>query len=176
MWVSPLPNIQVHSMLTIKILEDKDWCIFRTLRLEALLDHPEAFGSSYDEEAKFSMEAFKDNYKKCDIFGAFLNEQLVGCAGFFVHSFTKMGHRGFLFAMYIRPDHRGFGIADTLVKAIIKHARKKVIQIHLGVVTTNKIAVRLYEENGFRIYGTEPRAIKVKDAYYDEHWMVLKFE
>ena len=58
---------------------------------------------------------------------------------------------------------------------MIAHAKKRVIQLHLTVVTHNRAAVKLYEKNGFRIYGTEPRSLKIGDNFYDEHLMVLEF-
>ena len=58
---------------------------------------------------------------------------------------------------------------------MIAHAKKRVIQLHLTVVTSNTAAVKLYEKNGFRIYGTEPRSLKISDVFYDEHMMILEF-
>lgn len=161
----------------IRSLELKDWTKFRLLRLEALQQHPEAFGASLEEECLLTDEMFREGYSKSEIFGAFSkdNETLVGCAGFFIYSSLKMQHRGCLFSMYTKEDYRNQGIADALIKKVIAHAKKRVIQLHLTVVTTNKAAIRLYEKNDFRIYGTEPRSLKIKDQFYDEHFMVIAF-
>lgn len=161
--------------MNIRLLDKKDWPSFKALRLEALLMHPEAFGSSYEEEAILSGDAFEKNFNKSNIFGAFQEKQLVGCAGFFIHNPSKMTHRGVVFSMYIKPEYRSLGIGDALLKAVIAHAKKVVMQLHLTVVTTNQSALRLYEKNGFRIYGTEPRSLKIGDQFYDEHMMVLEF-
>ena len=59
--------------------------------------------------------------------------------------------------------------------SVIAYAKKRVRQLHLTVVTTNEGALKLYEKNGFRVYGTEPRSLKVNEHYYDEHLMVLEF-
>jgi ribosomal protein S18 acetylase RimI-like enzyme len=160
--------------MNIRLLEQDDCLIFKTLRLEALLQHPEAFGSSFEEESAMSDAEFLDGFKKSDIFGAFVDNQLVGCAGFFVQSPLKMRHRGVLFSMYIKPDFRKNGIGDALVKAIISHAKNRVTQLHTTVVTTNQVALNLYEKNGFKIYGTEPRSLKIGDEFYDEYLLVLE--
>ena len=68
--------------MNIRLLDKKDWPSFKALRLEALHMHPEAFGSSYEEEAILSGDAFEKNFNKSNIFGAFQEKQLVGCAGF----------------------------------------------------------------------------------------------
>ncbi len=161
--------------MKIRLLEPKDCPTFKGLRLEALLQHPEAFGSSYEEESKLTEEAFQQGFCTCDVFGAFVNDELVGCAGFFIYAAEKMSHRGCLFSMYTKDTHRNRGTADALIKAIIDHAKKCVIQLHLTVVTTNHAAIRLYQKYGFTIYGTEPRSLKIGECFYDEHLMVLEF-
>ncbi len=65
-------------------------------------------------------------------------------------------------------------IGDALLKEVIAHAKNHVKQLHLTVVTTNQVALKLYQKNGFKIYGTEPRSLKIADQYYDEYLMVLE--
>ena len=161
--------------MNIRLLDKEDWVDFKAIRLEALLNHPEAFGSSFEEESNRSPDDWKAGFKTADIFGCFVENNLVACAGFFVLSSLKMRHRGVLFTMYIKPTYRKKGIGDALVKAVISRAEKQVSQLHLTVVTTNKTAIKLYEKNGFRIYGTEPHALKIGGSFYDEHMMVLAF-
>ncbi len=43
----------------------------------------------------------------------------------------------------------------------------------LTVTQTNDAARTLYESEGFRSFGVEPRAIRVGDRYYDKNHMVL---
>lgn len=161
--------------MIIRLLEKEDWKQFKAIRLEALFECPEAFGSSFEEESNLSDAEFEQNFKKSTIFGAIQNNQLVGCAGFFICSLSKMSHRGVIFSMYIQNGYRGLGIGDALLKAVITHAKNRVMQLHLTVVTTNQTALKLYQKNGFRIYGTEPRALKIGDQFYDEHMMILEF-
>jgi RimJ/RimL family protein N-acetyltransferase len=162
--------------MKVQILKNEDWKQFRTLRLEALLKHPEAFGSSFEEEADLSDEESANNFKKSTLFGVFEKNNLVGCAGFFTYSLSKMKHKGVVFSMYTKQDYRNLGIADALLKAVIAHAKKIVIQLHLTVVTANQAALQLYQKNGFRVYGKEPRALKVADHFHDEYMMVLDLD
>lgn len=166
----------ISKQFNIRLLNtEADWLDFQSLRLSALQIHPEAFGSSYEEESILSISDFKEGYKKCTIFGAFIADSLVGCTGFFVQAPIKMQHRGGLFSMYVEPSCRNKGIANSLVKAVIDHAKKSVLQLHTTVVTSNKSALNLYKKNGFIIYGTEPHSLKINDYFYDEHLMVLTF-
>lgn len=166
----------ISNQFNIRLLNtETDWFGFQALRLSALQMHPEAFGSSYEEESTLSISDFKEGYKKCAIFGAVIADSLVGCAGFFIQSPIKMQHRGVLFSMYVEPSCRNKGIANSLVKAVIDHAKKSVLQLHTTVVTSNKSALNLYEKNGFIIYGTEPHSLKINNYFYDEYLMVLTF-
>lgn len=168
--------VTISNHVDIRLIKtEAEWLAFQALRLSALQTYPEAFGSSYEEESIMSIGAFKEGYKKCVIFGAFIADSLVGCAGFFTQSPIKMQHRGVLFSMYVEPSCRNKGIANLLVNAVIEYAKKCVLQLHTTVVTSNKSALNLYEKNGFIIYGTEPHSLKINNVFYDEHLMVLAF-
>ncbi|MBA3537273.1 MAG: GNAT family N-acetyltransferase [Tatlockia sp.] len=162
--------------MKVKILKNEDWKQFRILRLEALKEHPEAFGSSFEEEVNLSDEEFEINFKKSTFFGVLENNNLVACAGFFTFLLSKMKHKGVVFSMYTKRDYRNLRIADALLKSVITHAKKLVIQLHLTVVTSNHVALKLYQNNGFRVYGTEHRALKIGEQFHDEHLMVLDLD
>ncbi len=159
--------------MNIRLLQAQDVGIWTTLRLEALQDSPESFGSSYEEEIIRSEGDWKTGMENSDIFGAFLDNELVACAGFFSLSFLKTKHRGVLWGMYTKPVSRGKGIASSLIETVIAHAKSRVIQLHLTCVTSNLGAMKLYEKQGFKIYGTEPRALKIGNNFFDEHLMML---
>jgi hypothetical protein len=54
----------IAGHLDIRLLKnEEDWLAFQDLRLAALQEHPEAFGSSYEEESIMSAESFKEGYK-----------------------------------------------------------------------------------------------------------------
>ena len=103
------------------------------MRLTALLQYPEAFGSSLEEKSNLTDEEFQQKFNDCDLFGAFINNELVGCAGFFNCSSEKMAHRGCLFSMYTKDTHRNHGTADALIKTIITHATHRHSSDHENV-------------------------------------------
>src|SRR5262249_38323527 len=131
---------------------------------------------SYEEESLWKNEKFKQILVKNDIFGVFLNHKIVGGAGFFIYDLQKLRHKGMLFSVYVKEENQGQGIANQLLETVINHARTRVLQLHCTVNTNNHKAIKLYQKHGFQIFGTEPRALKVEEAFYDLHLMVLKLD
>lgn len=162
--------------MDIRQLTDNDWEIWKAFRLIALKNAPEAFGSSLEEEQALPDRQFQDWLKRNVVLGAFIDEQLIGSAGYFMLEFSKEQHRGILFGVNVMPEHRNKGIAQQLVQQVIDLAKKVVIQLHLKVVSTNPSAIHAYEKCGFKYYGTEPRSLKIGERFYDENMMVLFFD
>src|SRR5690242_4413685 len=146
---------------------------FRELRLEGLRLNPEAFGSIYEFEKDQPLEKYSGWLTSSTIFGAYQNSRLIGTASFTQLSGLKDSHKGLLRAMYVRPAARRSGAGRQLVQAIIDHARQKVEQLQLAVVSTNEPALRLYQSLGFQQYGLEKNALKHNGLYSDEILMSL---
>jgi ribosomal protein S18 acetylase RimI-like enzyme len=164
--MSPTP-IQIRQLTPV------DAASFRELRLEGLRLNPEAFGSTYDFEKDQPLERYSGWLTNSTVFGAFQKSHLIGTASFTQLSGLKESHKGLLRAMYVRPTHRRCGAGRQLVQSVIEHARQKVEQLQLSVVSTNQPAIRLYQSLGFRQYGLEPHALKHNGQYSDEILMSL---
>ncbi|HCU6014361.1 TPA: GNAT family N-acetyltransferase, partial [Legionella pneumophila] len=161
--------------MKIRQLFDTDWHLWKEIRLEALNNSPENFGSSYEDEVHMSDADFQNGLSKGYVLGAFVDDLLVSCAGFYTLNSIKTKHRGVLWSMYTRLEYRGKGIATALIQTLIQHAKTSVTQLHLTCVVSNFVAQAFYQKQGFRIYGTEPKALKINDTFYDEYLMVLDF-
>lgn len=164
----------------IRKVESTEWIVWKSIRLEALANHPEAFSASKEAEAAAAAAApeadFVQRLENNTVLGAWHESQLVGTVGFSAMKNPKMQHRGNMWGMYLQKEHRAKGISGALVKAVIEHARRHVLQVHCTVITSNLPAIKLYEKNGFRIYGTEPRSLQVAGVFHDEHYMVLSLD
>lgn len=88
----------------------------------------------------------------------------------------KLKHRC-TFGISILKDYHGLGIGRLLIQEMIAFAKKAGYeQIELEVVSNNYRAIQLYMSEGFRVYGTRPRAFKLRDGrYLDEYLMVKEF-
>ena len=165
-------------MLIRKLIEDDIEALWK-LRLRALRDNPEAFGSTYEETLQRGKESYRQRLRQphAETFyiGAFEEERLVGMVGFFRENGLKGQHKGYIISMYVAPEQRGRGVGKALVTEAIAQARTilELEHLHLAVVTTNTAARQLYQSLGFEVYGLEPRALKQGEQYWDEELMVL---
>jgi RimJ/RimL family protein N-acetyltransferase len=167
----PIPN----KLMKVRRLETRDVASYRELRLEGLQSHPEAFGSSWEDESAQPAAWWAERLATSTVFGGWIDDSpLLGVAGLHVHSAAKLRHKGVLWGMYVRPDARGTGLAARLVQQVIEHGQTVVEEICLTVVSSNAAAHRLYRAAGFEQYGLECRALKIGDAYHDEVLMALR--
>jgi len=160
--------------ITVRQLLAADAAAFRDIRLEMLQVNPEAFGSTYEAESGRSVEAFAESLARSFVAGGFIDQQLAGVAAFYSLEGPKVSHRGNIWGVYVRGAFRGRGVGHAVISEVLRHAGTLVEQVHLQVVTDNTAAYALYERLGFTRYGTEPRALRVGDRYYDEHLMALR--
>lgn len=152
---------------------------YREIRLEALKNYPESFGSSYEEESALPKLNFEINIEQKVagkfIVGAFDGESLIGICGFVHEERIKVRHRGLIIQMYIQPAYQGKKFGLQLLQATTGEAFKipEVEQIVLGVITHNISAIKTYQQAGFKEFGVHPNYLKIGNRYYDERLMVL---
>jgi ribosomal protein S18 acetylase RimI-like enzyme len=174
------------SDTTIRPLTRADWDAWWALRLRALADHPDAFGSDIDETIAAGEQAARERFAptlddvRNQIFGAFADgKTLVGVAGIVGNHQRKTRHRMFIWGVYVTPEARGSGTDEALIRACIAHARAVdgVRQLHLTVASHNAAAVALYERCGFARYGRDPCALILRDGCeIDEDLMALPLD
>jgi ribosomal protein S18 acetylase RimI-like enzyme len=148
-----------------------------SLRLQALADNPEAFGSTYEEVMARGKDWMRHRLQEGDdnfFLGAF-DERLVGMIGFYRAGGAKERHKGDLISLYVVPERRGQDVGKALVQELIAQAGQLsgLEQLHLTVVASAVVAYHLYRSFGFQVYGTAPAALKTCERYWDEHLMVL---
>ncbi|WP_313892050.1 GNAT family N-acetyltransferase [Psychrobacillus sp.] len=165
--------------MEIRLLTAEDANAYWELRLEALLQNPEAFATSYEEaiERQHPVEKVANNLRTEGnyTYGALENGQLVGMLTLLVEQPLKLKHRANIFAVYVSPSIRGLGVGNTLVTKAIEKAKsiESLVKLNLSVVSSNKQAKRLYEKLGFKVFGVEEKALKLADTYYTEEHMTL---
>ena len=163
--------------MLIRRLDLDDATAYRALRLRGLLEQPQAFTSSYEEDMSLPMQAAQQRLSSATqwFWGAFDDAgQLVGIAGLERESRAKSQHKAQVVGMYVAPEQARAGVGRALLDAVVREAPAAGIDLLLLTVTEgNAAAVGLYHAAGFRSFGIEPRAIQVDGHFYDKLHMVL---
>jgi GNAT superfamily N-acetyltransferase len=129
-----------------------DEAILREVRLQALSDAPDAFGSTYEREVARTVEDWR---RWLSPGATFLLEDPRGVRGIVACTLdatdAAIVH---LMAMWAHPDIRGSGAGDRLVAEVVAWARAEGASVvQLQVIQDNLRARRFYEKNGFRLTG-----------------------
>jgi len=162
----------------IRALGEEDAEAYAALRREALRDSPLAFAASPEDDVVSSSEAVREQLRRGPesvIFGAFRG-RLVGAVGLYRDRHRKASHKVHVWGAYVTPEHRREGLAALLLEAALHHAATLpgVSWVHLSVSSAAPAAQRLYERAGFRVWGTEPEALRHEGETAFEHHMALR--
>ena len=149
-----MSKITNNQRLTLRRAEFGDEAILRELRITALSDAPEAFGSTLDRESARTTAEWQGwmspgvTFILCDPAGA---RGMV--AGLRDESDPEVVH---LMAMWVHPGIRGSGGADDLVSAVVAWAESNGAKlVRLKVIQGNDRARHFYERMGFCPTGIE---------------------
>lgn len=148
--------------MLVRMLGPADATLYRSLRLRALREHPDAFTSSWEEERELPVEAAAQRLAAHPFWGAYRQAELYGFVGLQREPRTKNRHKATVMGMYVAPEVAGQGVGRKLLAALVAHARLNgLASLVLTVTDGNERAVRLYTSAGFRSFGIEPDAIRV---------------
>jgi GNAT superfamily N-acetyltransferase len=134
----------------VRRLRPDEWPAYRSIRLRALLEAPDAFGSTLDREEAFGDEEWKSRADPPDgaVFVADGPNEPVGMA-IGAPAPSNPGAAA-LFGMWVAPGARRLGVGQALVEAVQAWAIDAGYpRLGLGVTTTNAPAIALYERAGF---------------------------
>jgi ribosomal protein S18 acetylase RimI-like enzyme len=158
---------------TIRRLEPADLPIFRPLRLRSLREHPEAFGSSFEEEQALDLTHLIGAPPNITL-GGFVGQALVGAVAMIVSPKIKLRHKGHVAAMYVNPEARRAGLACGLIQHLIGDARAAGLWTLTLTVTSGNVAARnLYRRTEFSTYGVEPNGLLTNGIAWDVELMAL---
>jgi ribosomal protein S18 acetylase RimI-like enzyme len=162
--------------MQVRRLTQADAPAYRALRLRGLREHPQAFTSSFEEDAAQPAEAAQQRLaaNRSSFWGAFDGDTLCGVVGLDRETRAKNRHKATLVGMYVAPEAAGRGAGRALVDALLTQARDEGLRLLVLTVTEgNSRAMQLYERCGFRSFGVEPCAVCVDGRYFSKNHMAF---
>jgi GNAT superfamily N-acetyltransferase len=143
-----VPNL---ADFLIRRLASADWSAFRDIRLAALRDAPEAFGSTAEDAEQLEEAEWRRRLARRAVFTAEVASQRLGLAAGIAGDQPGEAE---LISMWIAPAWRGHGVGDRLVDAVLAWAEGEgFTTVRLWVAQGNARAEALYARHGFASTG-----------------------
>jgi GNAT superfamily N-acetyltransferase len=150
--------MQDSCAITVRKFEVAEFSSYRSLRLSALEESPDAFGSTLGAEQLRTTKEWASRLQGGCNSG--LDLPLIGQVGTTAaglawgkvdRSDRTIVH---LYQMWVVPEFRGRGIARLLLRTIVAWtASLEARSVHLGVASGESSAMRLYVSEGFVPFG-----------------------
>ena len=102
--------------ITVRELAADEWEIFKTLRLRALQEDPEAFVASYEEESQHSDEEWQERMSHATRIGAQQGSDWVALASVGDEDTRDDDDLGEVYGIWVTPSLRGEGVARQLME------------------------------------------------------------
>ncbi len=133
--------------------------LFRTIRLRALRESPQAFGTTYEDAVKRDDSSWREQLLST-VEGSLRNTQFAfagnDCIGLAALYREQGAESGDLLMMWVAPEFRGSPAASLLVNRLLEWATASGLStITLGVTGTNARAIGFYRKLGFCVTGEE---------------------
>lgn len=142
------------TVISVRPIAAQEWPMYRDLRLRALQDAPDAFGSTYAAEVSKTDDAWAERIAgatssgKDQVFFALHGDEACGLV-WCKQSAAEPGMTD-LYQMWVAPEVRGLGAGHALLQAALAWARQTGMrQVRLGVTAADSPATRLYRAQGF---------------------------
>lgn len=160
------------SEIIVRALTEDDWQQYRSVRLAALEDSPEAFVATLEQEQGYDEQFWRERMRRSQRLIAEVDGQAVGVASLGEASGGNSDVAE-LFGLWVAPDSRGAGVATRLVQAGADAARRAG-RTHLAywVGTDNGRGVAFASGVGFRPTDSR-RPMRVVSESDEEIAMVL---
>jgi ribosomal protein S18 acetylase RimI-like enzyme len=155
-------------------LHQEEWRVWRTLRVAALKDAPDAFGDTVEQAQERSDEEWRKSLAHPEerLLVAEIDSELVGMAR--VRRDGDDPARAGLYSMWVAPDARRQGVGRALIDASMQWAAQNgVFTLWLCVTQGNEPAKSLYRSFGFKETGALRPLRSSADKQMDEMEMSL---
>ncbi len=134
--------------MRIDCLDEDDWERLRSVRLAALADAPEAFGTRHEDVVEWPEAAWREQLQRLATFVAVIDDADVGLVRTVRHA--EEPDAVYLISMWVDPAARRQGVGSALIEAAAQWTRTADrTRLLLDVRTYNTEALALYRRKGF---------------------------
>jgi ribosomal protein S18 acetylase RimI-like enzyme len=141
-----------RATVEVRVARLEEWRAVRDLRLRALADAPDAFGSTLEQERRYGerewvewISGWEDTTNR--LFVAVDGDEWLGIA---IGSRTSDEATAHVYSMWVDPTARRAGIGRRLVQEVVEWSRSTgARELELNVTATNPGAIAFYERMGF---------------------------
>jgi len=131
----------------VRVATGDDWPVWRDLRLRALRESPDAFGSTAAREEAFTEPDWRARLEEPGTVAVLVEGD--GAAVAMGAAYPDLPGLLHVVAMWTDPAFRGRGLAGTVLAAIEEWAAARGLGLHLDVNVANPTARAAYERYGF---------------------------
>ena len=135
--------------ITVRVLEESEWALYRDVRLRALAESPESFTTNLADEADRDEQFWRERITR--------SHRLLAERGSVPQGIVSLGQyepdpsAAEVFGLYVIPDARGTGVSWRLVEAAAALAiQQGYVQLYYWVGTDNARAVGFAKNFGFQ--------------------------
>jgi ribosomal protein S18 acetylase RimI-like enzyme len=144
----------------------------RAIRLRALRDSPDAFGTLFADEEARSLTSWSQAIADLPTFVAVDEGRDVGMVRSGVDS--RRADSAWLISMWVAPEARRRGIGEALIEVVVAWAEANGIhRLLLDVADDNAAAIALYAKTGFQPNG-EAGSLPAPREHIREHQRELR--
>jgi ribosomal protein S18 acetylase RimI-like enzyme len=134
----------------VEVLTENDWRRLRDIRLSALSDDPLAFLATYEREADYDEERWRQEFSRGEWNVMLASGQDVGLVGA-TREPDMPPHECHLEFLWIAHGSRRTGVATTLLRTVLDRLRDSGVRtVWLWILNGNDPALNLYQQFGFQ--------------------------
>jgi predicted GNAT family acetyltransferase len=137
-------------MNEVTVAQPDDWRTYREIRLAALTDAPQAFGSTLERELALTEEEWRGRLTTSTTFFGHRDGKLVALAS----GLPRPGGDVEIVSVWAHPSARGTGLAAKILSSVLAWAQDYP-RVILWVAEDNPAAERFYVKLGFRRTGEQ---------------------
>jgi RimJ/RimL family protein N-acetyltransferase len=143
-------------MITVRRIRMGEGELFKQMRLTSLHESPSAFSSTYELALKRTPESWDDQADQSAegpdraTFLLFSENSPIGIAA--LYRDVNNNDTGEVIQVWVSPEFRGKGAAETLMEAVFGWARENGFRkVLAGINQGNERALRFYQRLGFKL-------------------------